>query len=216
VVALYYDPGWGNLWARCGDELGFLPVAAGVPIRSGDRVLIEGIVTPPNPLYANSATYTILERGVVETPIDARGRAGEYQALKGHLVTLRGVLNRQDLRESDHFVAHFVADGHVVHVYHWTPAPRAVEAQEGDIFEITGLYNPMHESRTETIEIDLWVRDISDIKVVGNLATEPRFEIPLTTIDEMPDQFNGDVAEVHIAGIVESHQPGKGFVVRDT
>src|SRR5690606_9042851 len=73
-----------------------------------------------------------------------------------------------------------------------------------------------HESRTETIEIDLWVRDFSDIKVVGNLATEPRFEIPLTTIDEMPDQFNGDVAEVHIAGIVESHQPGKGFVVRDT
>src|SRR5690606_15815880 len=169
-----------------------------------------------NPLYANSATYTILERGVVETPIDARGRAGEYQALKGHLVTLRGVLNRQDLRESEHFVAHFVADGHVVHVYHWTPAPRAVEAQEGDIFEITGLYNPMHESRTETIEIDLWVRDISDIKVVGNLAMEPRFEIPLTTIDEMPDQFNGDVPEVHIAGIVESHQPGKGFVVRDT
>src|SRR5690606_4168460 len=142
--------------------LGFLPVAAGVPIRSGDRVLIEGIVTPPNPLYANSATYTILERGVVETPIDARGRAGEYQALKGHVGTVRVVLTRLDLRAADQFVAHVVAGGDVAHVYHWTPAPRAVEAEEGDICEITGLYTPTHEARTETIEIDLWVRDISD------------------------------------------------------
>src|SRR5690606_16828653 len=138
-----------------------------------DRVLIEGVVTPPNLLHADSATYTILERGVPETPVDGRGRAGDYENLKARIVTLRGVLNRQDTRESDHVVAHFVADGHTVHVYHWTPNPSVIEAKEGDVFELTGLYNPMHESKTETIEIDLWVRDLADIRIVGNLATDP-------------------------------------------
>ncbi|HEX2100371.1 MAG TPA: OB-fold nucleic acid binding domain-containing protein, partial [Candidatus Synoicihabitans sp.] len=215
VVALYYDPGWGNLWARVGDAYGFLPLGPGFDVRSGDRFLIEGTVTPPRVITPQAVRCTILERGIVEPPLDARGRVRDFGALRARMATLEGIFVREILTEHDHYRADFVSEGFLVHVYHWTPTPRSLGLPEGAVVRLTGLYNPMHESRSDGLEIDLWVPDLSKIEVAGNLSTDPRFDRPRVLIEELPRLFNEGAPPVRIAGLVHAYVPGKSVTIRD-
>src|SRR5579883_486629 len=44
ITVNYYDPVWGHIWCECNGVPGYLFAQKPLPIRSGDRVLIEGSV----------------------------------------------------------------------------------------------------------------------------------------------------------------------------
>ena len=87
VYVNYYDPAWNLLWAEVNGDCGYLFCATKMPIRSGDKFLIEGTVIPEKGLSANTAKITVLERDGSREPLEVAGQLSDAVRLKARLVT---------------------------------------------------------------------------------------------------------------------------------
>ncbi len=215
VVVSYYDPGWGNLWVSCKDEVGFMPCATRLPIRSRDRVLIEGTVVPEKGLSADTDTFHVLEHDVPLQALDANGRLGEAEFFKSRLVTLNAVVDQQKLVDGNHVEMRLISDGTVVRVFHWEDPTRLFDLPKNAIVRVTGVYMPRHDPRTNSVEADVWVTHRDDVVAIGSLATDPRFNLPVTPIGQLSAVYLQTNSPVRIAGVVRAYTPGHELTVRD-
>jgi PAS domain S-box-containing protein len=214
MTVLYYDPAWGNLWCEIDGRPGYVRCQQPpLDLRAHDRVLIEGTVVPNEGFHRDLVKITVLASDPPPV-IDARDRLRDFAALRGRIVSLEGIVDRQTLTEPDHFILVVAAEGVRVHVYHWTPDPTAMELPDGAIVRLTGVYNPKHDTQTESLEVDLWVARSQDFEILGNLATEPRFNGPLVTIEELSPFITARSDLARVAGMVHAARPGR-ITIRD-
>src|ERR1035437_10313946 len=101
LVVNHYDPSWNILWVDVKGNLGYLKGASNLPIRSGDRILVEGTVIPVNGISAETVRITVLEHTDGPQPIEVGGKLSEFAALKAQEVTFEATFDREQTSGTD-------------------------------------------------------------------------------------------------------------------
>ncbi len=213
----YYDGNWNHFWAHYNGELGYMPCKGPMPLRSRDRVLIEGTVVPQQGLSAETLKITVLEHDVPPAPMQANFQLADFVKFQSHVVTFDATLDQQRIEPADrqHLEVQLIAGGFRVHLYYWTHEPKLLNMPQGARVRLTGLYVSKNDAQSGALEIDLWVAKIEDIVFLGNPENDPRFEIPILPIEKVLLLTQENAHRIHVAGQVRSLVPGQSVVVRD-
>ena len=215
AVVNYYDGGWNHLWVDVKDEFGYLKSATPLPIRSGDRILIEGTVIPATGISADTVKITVLAHNVAHPALEAGGKLSEYSRFKSQIVTFEATFDREQISDDNHLVFDLVADGYRVHAFYWYPHPVIRGIRQGSRVRVTGVYNANHDPRTASMEIDVWCRSLDDIVVLGAPEDDPRFATAVVPVDTLTGMYAARATKIHIAGIVRANTPGHAMLVCD-
>ena len=215
MVVNYYDGGWDHMWVNVNRENGYLQCATKLPIRSRDRILVEGTVIPSKGISSDTAKITILERDVRQTPLLADGQLSLYAQLKAKVVSFEATFDSVLISDGHHLMFEFIAEGYRVHAFYWEPDPKIPDFKQGSRMRITGVYSANQDPLTEKMEIDLWCCSLDDLVLLGPPETDPRFETTVVPIEKLPTMYIARAAQAHIAGIVRTNNPGHSVLVRD-
>jgi PAS domain S-box-containing protein len=215
LIVTYYDPVWGNLWGVINGASGYLHAPPGLPIRSLDRVRIEGTILPNCRLVPGHAHFEILERDVKLEPLNANGHVADVERFKERLVTLDAIVDRESIPEGTHVQMELVAEGHRIHLYLWEEKPKLFGLAAGSVVRITGLYSGSQNAVSGTVEVDLWVAKRENVQLVGTLENDPRFADDTIAIEHLHNLSLEARRRAHVVGYVRDYTPGAGVTLRD-
>ncbi|PTY07430.1 hypothetical protein DB347_09010 [Opitutaceae bacterium EW11] len=216
MLVSYYDPTWGHIWGSIGDEVGYVRGARDLPIRSGDRVRIEGSCLARTGIQSDLVKITALEHDVRIQALDANRQISDWGRFRSRIVTFDAIFDWQRLNmEEEHLEATFAAQGYRVHVYSWEKSPKLLTLEQGDRVRLTGVYNSNIDARTGTVEIDLWVSRAENIVRLGGSETNPVFDRPLNPISDVMKLWLERVSLAHVVGTVSAYSPGRSITLRD-
>src|SRR5882724_12308975 len=90
----YYDRDWKLLWISSPGSATYIPLGAGpLSLKSGQRVRIQGEVTPDQGLSANRIKVTVLSDNEVIEPVPLENTVSSVQRSNAHRVIFHGFVN---------------------------------------------------------------------------------------------------------------------------
>ena len=87
-----------------------------MPIKTGQRVRIEGTVIPSRGILRNEVTVTILDENALPTPIPVKGNIADSIRLDAHWSSLEGFVCRQTEVDRTHIQYDVLSEGWMVTV----------------------------------------------------------------------------------------------------
>src|SRR5664279_2038935 len=76
-VVYYYDPLWAAMWGRSGEADSYLSVGSKpFPIKSGQRILVEGLILPVKGMNVDEPKVTILAESAPVEALSTRADIG--------------------------------------------------------------------------------------------------------------------------------------------
>ncbi|MFT3868661.1 MAG: response regulator [Nibricoccus sp.] len=213
LLVYYYDTEWNLLWGECGGSHGFVPSAPDkpLPIKSGQRYLVEGTVIPAKGLSADSLKFNLLPEAKIE-PVKIAEITNDGQ-LNSRLVTLEGYINHAMDVTQHHWRLELISNGHLVTCNIWHDAAGYVPYTPDSLVRVTGLYLFKSDPTGLMNSVDLWVGDPSKVEIVGTLKDDARFNLPTTPIERLPQTRNDQL--ICVRGHVRRFTPGREVVIRD-
>ena len=211
----YFDPTWRNLWFDLNGEGRYVRLAENAPqLRSGQRVRIEGTYVSDQGLSADRVRVTVLAEYESIKPVPTEGRIGEISLFENKLVEAEGYVDEQQLIDSQHLRLTMIIDGR--RVVCWVPADsqRAFPDWQGCRLRVTAVYAGRTDPTGSEAAVELWVARQSDIALLGTVATDPRFEIPLSVISGISAAHVGST--VRFSGRIRQRELGSRFILRDS
>ncbi|HYP15713.1 MAG TPA: hypothetical protein VEQ65_00770, partial [Opitutus sp.] len=214
LLVYYYDPAWKALWGRSAGRDDFLSLGSEVfPIKSGQRILIEGSVLPAGGMSVSQPKVTVLEESVPLQPVPTTGEIGDTEKFNKCFVSVEGCVDRQTNNDARHLQLDLTVQGRTVIARVLLPAGFAAPKWEGAILRVKGVYHATEDPTGALPGIELWTPGPENIEVLGWLDQDPRFNEPPTPIEKIGTLPPG--TRVHIAGAARGQQPGKLLTVRD-
>jgi signal transduction histidine kinase len=209
-----YDPVWRIFWLASNGTGVYLQLTDNPPLmRVGQRVLIEGSLVPSKGLDASTVTVKVLKDYEPVAPLDIKGRINDMSRLGGRIVSLVGYVDRQHLIDDDHVRLELVVEGRPVIGWIKPDNPSVVPNWQGHFVRLTGLYTSRFDPTGTDSTIELWVSRQCDLTVLGSLADDPGFRLPVTPINTIPQIPVGE--QVHIRGRIQINSTGDSLIVRD-
>ena len=93
LIVYYYDAAWSILYGEVGGAPSYLPVRGrALPIKSGQRVLLEGTVIQANGFDGALVKATVLAEGSLPEPVLAAGRLKDIIGLRGRWMEIEGYI----------------------------------------------------------------------------------------------------------------------------
>jgi two-component system, cell cycle sensor histidine kinase and response regulator CckA len=214
VVVYYYDPLWQLIWGEIEGRGSFLPVRGEpLPIKTGQRVVIEGVVVPSRGILRDEVTVTVLQENALPEPLSSDGRVGEALAFDAQWTSLRGYVCQQREVDATHLEYQVMAEGWLVTVRMLVSATEPLRQLVGEMVRFNGVYVGTIDADQHVKEINFWVPRSSDVTVLGGLNDDPRFQLPVTPLEELPAGKAGKW--VRILGALKDWVPGQSLVIRD-
>ncbi|MFT3783430.1 MAG: response regulator [Nibricoccus sp.] len=209
----YYDPEWNLLWGECDGAPGYIQAApVPLPIKSGQRYLIEGKVVQSKGLSPDLVTFTPLPPPQV-TPQTAKVPFDKPE-YNSRLVTVEGYVNHVGDVTNHHWRLELIAEGgHSVTCNIWHDAPGYVPFAEDTIVQATGVFLYQVDPSGLKDSVFLWVSDVSKVRTLGTLKDDPRFKAPVTPIEKLPRTHKDEL--IRVAGIIRRYTPGQQLTIRD-
>jgi PAS domain S-box-containing protein len=212
LVVYYYDPLWGLLWADSHGRPGFVECfETPLPIRNGQRVLIEGEVIPGKGIPGSRVKTTVLADNVPVPAMPVAGLIGDRRRFNQRMVVVQGVVDRAADSDAEHAAWDLISEGHSVTARMYIPPGTAAPRLDGKLVRMRGVYSPKVDPAGDLFGIDLWIPGASDIEVVGDLADDPRFQAPVTPIQ----QLASSQSIVRVVGTLREYDPGRRAAIRD-
>ena len=210
----YYDPYWKVLWGEDNGVTFFVNSGPDVlPIKSGQRIHVEGIMVPSQGIDLTRAKITILPPPSPPTPLDTKGRITDHKALQCHIVTVEGYVDHQSEVDNNHVLFETATDGRKVEVRIPLDGTEPILQLKDALVRFTGVYVGAFDATGELSTIALWIPSKDNIQVVGSIKTDPRFDHLPVPIENL---LNAPTAEmVTITGTVISQEPGRSVTLRD-
>lgn len=214
-VANYYDPEWNILWGTQDDAAFFLPVVPGhpLPLSSGQRVRLTGSVVPEVGIVGGEVECTVLAENAWPAPRSIAGRIAQSDQFDARWVTLEGIVCGQQNDDPTHIKYRMLAEGRLVTarllVHSGDPIPQLVGAR----LRVTGVYIGTKDPAGVLQRVDIWMPTAAQFEIIGQLATDPRFNLPRTPIAEL-GLADAD-GWLRVVGKVVRHDPGQSLVLRD-
>ncbi|WP_129048876.1 ATP-binding protein [Oleiharenicola lentus] len=214
LTVYYYDPAWKLIWGQGAGGTAYLPMRGEtLPIRSGQRVRLEGQIIPAEGLDGSRLKATVLEANAMPEPLPTAGRVGDYAALDAQWVEMEGHVFAQNDADFTHVLFLVLCENHLVNLRLQNNGTDPVPQLVGARIRFRCVYVSTRDPSGNLQDIAGWTSRQDDIKIVSWLADDERFSLPRTTIDRL-DQVTKQ-PWVRIAGELRAQEPGKSITVRD-
>jgi signal transduction histidine kinase/CheY-like chemotaxis protein len=210
----YVDPMWKLFWIEQNGVGTYVLLGAHPPaLKIGQRVILDGEIVPDRGLSADLVRVTVLQDFEAIPPLPTAGRVGDLNAFSSRVVMSEGLVDSQQYIDDEHVRLRMIVDDRPVIGWVKPKNPRAVPNWEGKFVRVVGMYSSRFDpSGTETT-IELWIGEEHGLTVLGSLEDDPRFEQPVTPINQLYQTPRG--TKVHVRGRVAAHEGGATLAVRD-
>ncbi len=213
-VVYYYDPLWSAMWGRSGAMDNYLSVGSiPFPIKSGERILVEGLILPAKGMIVAEPRITVLAESVAMEVLPIRGEIGNVQRFTKHLVTVDGYVDRQEARDANHQELDLIVEGQCVLVKALVRTGETVPQLKGSLVRVQGVYFARNEPTSPLPKVEIWVPGIQTVEVLGPLDQDERFRLPAIAFAGLPMIPAGQLARV--TGTVLAQEPGKSVTLGD-
>jgi two-component system, cell cycle sensor histidine kinase and response regulator CckA len=210
---LYYDAAWRVLWAENGDVPVFLRAAATpMPVTAGQLVRVQGTLGNDQGLLATPEQITLLGTPGLPEPIPATDRLQEWSALSNRYVRVDAYIDRQEMLDENRARLHAVVHGRRLMIRMLDTGPTFPNLA-GSFVTVTGVYAYTASVGSGSSAIEIWSPSGSCIQKRDTIANDPRFEIRISSIENLRDAPPNTL--VRIVGAVQRHDPGRSLTVRD-
>jgi PAS domain S-box-containing protein len=216
IDVLYYDSVWNVLWATWDGVGCYLPPGTKpLPLKSGQRVELDGFVLPGRQqiLWERTSIRVIddaLKFDYAPMP-DPLERPQDYNL---RLVAVEGLVCEQYELDGTHSRIVMVSPGlkltAQIYVQPDSPIPQFL----GAFVRMHGVFSVKEDVTHLTSDFEMWVSDIDHVEVLSWLATDARFDLPLTSMEELADASRDTL--LRIEGVVHAVEPGVSVTVRDS
>jgi signal transduction histidine kinase/uncharacterized protein YdeI (BOF family)/ActR/RegA family two-component response regulator len=214
MLVYCFDPSWKALWGRAGGRNDYVSFGRAVPaIEPGQRVLLEGFVRPADNMVIDQPKVTVLESGVPLQPVPTQGRIGAVEHLQKSWVTVEGFVDRQVRSDATHCELNLIVAGRPVIGRLLLPDGMPAPNLEAARVRLTGVYSATQDPVGGLPTIEIWVPNRQHLEVLGTLAQDERFNLPVTAIDQLASVSSD--AWVRVVGTVRTQQAGKLLILRD-
>jgi len=213
--AFYADPTWNLLWGEAEGAAIYLPLAVGEAprIASGQRARLRGTVVPARGFSRREIEVTVLEQNTWPEPIPVDLEKMKDRQLNARLVEVEGVVVQQFEVDPSHVEYRLLVEGFIVEMRMQMGPSDSFPQLQGLRVKARGVYVGAHDGNGELVQVDLWLPQRHDLRVLGTLADDPRFQLPPTPLDELPASLGRDW--VRVVGTVYTHEPGTAVTIRD-
>jgi PAS domain S-box-containing protein len=215
VIVYFDDPEWGNASGECDGSPCWLPIFdSPYRFKPGERVAIDGVVVPERQRFNWSETkIRILQEKAPLTAVTVTNLDENPNAVKDHLVSVEGLVDGE-LDQATHCTLVLLQGGASAYVYilkgtNGSPVP----FKSGDIIRMTGVYNAQFDKGGKLNSLSLWAGSTADVKIIGSLDKDPRFNMPVTLSREIP--FLSENNLVHVTGVVHKYEAGQWVTIWD-
>ncbi|HEY3760445.1 MAG TPA: ATP-binding protein [Verrucomicrobiae bacterium] len=216
MVIYFIDPEWGNASGECMGTQRWLPIFdSPYPLAAGERIAIDGVIVPQRERFVWSKTrINILQKDVPLPAETVTNLSDNPNGLSDHLISVDGLIDSK-LDEETHCTMTFLCGNTMAHVYVLKETNQTIMPfKPGDIVRMKCVYEPQFDRDGNVSDLALWVGKLEDIQIIGSLATDPHFEIPLTLSKDI--QLNTPTGEVmRVEGMVRRNEPGQSVTIWD-
>ena len=210
----FVDNAWNNLWMEGPGGARYIQLSgADLPVRSGQRVLIEGTYIPARGLDADTLTVTVLEENTAVEPLDTAGRIGDIRTFDRHVVTTEAYVDDQQLIDAEHLRLYLIIDDRPVIGWVRPDDASAVPDYRRAFVRIQAVYSGRMDPTGTESTIELWVPRQADVEVVQSIQRAPLFDLPVTAIQRISEVERGTSARIQ--GRLQRRDPGRSVVIRD-
>jgi signal transduction histidine kinase/CheY-like chemotaxis protein len=215
LLVYFYDPAWKAVWGRAGGSDDYLSLGDRVfPIRSGQRILVEGSTIPARGMVVEDAQVTLLADVVPLAPIPTDGRIGDVERFQRHFVTVDGLVDRQQVMDRQRLQLDLIVDGRPVIGRLLLDEGAAMPNWTNALLRLNGVYSATQDPTGSPPTIEVWTPGLKHVEVRGTLATDPRFAVAATPVDQLSKVAPGTT--VKVAGTARGQQPGRLFIRDET
>lgn len=210
----YYDPLWKGLWGGSDGNDDYVTVGDRVlPIKAGQRVLLEGLISVRDGLVVEDAKATVVDPNPVLEAADTQGQISDTQRWDKRFVAVEGYVDRQLLTDTRHVELDLLVGGRMVVGRLLLAEGQAAPNWEGSLLRAKGVFSATADPMGGATTIELWCSGTENVKVLGSIEHDRRFAAVPMPIERLATAKAGEV--VHIAGVVRAQQPGKSLTIRD-
>ncbi|HUL55144.1 MAG TPA: ATP-binding protein [Opitutaceae bacterium] len=216
MVVAYYDPMWNLLWAESDDGISYVLCGPqSLPIRSGQRILIDGRMSLAAGLSLAQATVQVLAENQPLGPVgwSFRGTAAEAARLPSQWVEVEGFVNRQAEIDAAHVLLDMTIRGWPVQARVLLQGSAGRLQCESAFVRARGVLVPNLTPAGKLSALALWIPSPDGVTVTGDLRTDPRFDRAATRIEALPAAPPNQL--MRVVGTVQEQEPGYSVTVRD-
>ena len=217
-LGLYYvDPQWNVAFGECAGMPTYLNLSdCPVQLAAGDRVSLDGFILPAREhIEWERTSLRIVGRGIEFASVTVPNLVDMAPEIRSRLIVVEGLVDHLT-EDSTHVTMNFVVGSANAAVFvmkggtNGAPLP----FKEGDMVRLRCVYAPEVDRDGKLTAVNLWVPSLADVKVIGSLDTDPRFDAPVGGTTSINDGTPRDLM-VHVRGVVRNHEAGKWLTVWD-
>ncbi len=215
-VVCYYDPDWNLLWAEGDDGISYIECGnQRLPIHEGQRIVVEGLMAPAAGLNLKQAQVKVTADNVPleAVPWKVEEQAGESGSLPTRFVSIDGFVNRETEVDPNHLLLDLTAGKWAVQARVLMGREDAEPQCESAFVRLRGVLVPNLTPGGQLSALALWVARPKDVKIMGWLSSDPRFNEASVPIETLP-KISGDRL-VRVVGRVWNQEPGHSLTIRD-
>ncbi|MFO1476147.1 MAG: ATP-binding protein [Verrucomicrobiota bacterium] len=216
LTIYYFDHEWNNAWGACQGRPAYLPIGdCPTPLKAGQQVLLDGVVLPLRERFLwDQTTVTVLKTNLAFDAPPLSDLQSNPLANKGRLLSIEGFVDHL-LEDNTHYTLRLICGGTVANAFllkntggsNWS-------CKEGDIVRIKSVFSPQFDRDGRISELSLFIGRPEDVRTVGSLDTDPRFDLPVSEISSIQQESPAGTL-IHVKGTVRSHDSGKWVTLWD-
>jgi len=216
LLIYYFNPEWNVFWGRSDDLDTFLPLQGiPAPLRSGDRVLFDGLILPVNQEFLwDKTSIRILSRSNALPCVSAEGKFLENSNLINRFVKTKALVDSQVWTTPQVLRLRLLSEDFSLAAFLNLAGTNAAQTDlAGKYVRIKGVYAASFDAFGKAANVTLWTPGLNCIETIGSLETDPRFSTPVVSSED----FSAADAPVPIrgAGQVRAQQPRPSGNIRD-
>ncbi|HEX2853793.1 MAG TPA: ATP-binding protein [Opitutaceae bacterium] len=214
VTVYFYDGLWKVLWGESGGVPCFLPVAGTqLVLKAGQRVLLEGTVTPALGISGDDLRVTVLAENALPEPRLARGMLEKEGYLNAHWVTIEGWVCRQTEIDATHLQFDVLTEGRLITAWMLLGATEPVPQLTNLRVRMNGAYISARDPAGRLDKIQFWMPRRSDLVAIDAGENDASFQLPRTPIEQLAT--HSVKKGVRVAGLVHSREADSSLTLRD-
>jgi PAS domain S-box-containing protein len=215
IYVLCYFANWRVIWVWWDGTVSYLDAGADpLPISSGDWIDLDGLAEPAGRGIIWTKTKVTRVTGVpTPEPLLLREDTANLDEVANHPAAIEGVVDEQIQLDNNHISLNIVFGATnaltFVALGPKDPLPQLV----GTKVRATGVLSVKKDVSNVAPKLEFWCASPASLKVIGVLARDERFAIPVTEIDKVVVKPRSEV--IHVSGIVHRQETGRFVILRD-